>query len=511
MTNSSTVRLPNGHDLLVYMPVGGGEAHGLVVLVAASSVSLVAVVTLLGAISISAWNTRRSVNPHMFVRSHAAAYLVSLLFCDFLQAIGSLMNAKWVNEKGVTFMPFCQAQGAIKQLADVGTAIWAFVIAMHTFWVLFLGWDLRRYVLITTIVFNWSAIAAFVIAGPATLNVKQHGPFYGISGYWCWISDQYPGARIALDYMFMFASAFLSFVLYSLIFLKIRGNILVAGWRWRFRVHHSTDSARGLSADDQSVAVAKQMLLYPVAYTCIILPIAIARFADWAGAEVPFAATVFTDCVYLLSGLINVSLFFLTRRVLPRHSIITKRFTDDPEPDDSFEAGGRSPVGDVPGSYMAEKMDDTFFEDDASEHEKVFKQVGSPDSEPVPDDDEVPPITIVTDVHDAEDPHTPHGQRHAHRPIESGAGHPHSPMEDEPVIAPDSAIASSPGSFSAVSLDSAYTSSARRADFPASSGGPIAYPQSPLAVPGQNIPKTPLSPMARSPSRSEALRSNLGL
>ena len=59
----------------------------------------------------------------------------------------------------------------------------------------------------------------------------------------------------------MFVSAFLSFVLYTLIFLKIRGNILVAGWRWRFRVHHSTDSARGLSADDQTVAVAKQMLL----------------------------------------------------------------------------------------------------------------------------------------------------------------------------------------------------------------------------------------------------------
>lgn len=39
-------------------------------------------------------------------------------------AIGSLMNAKWVSEKGVSYVPICQAQGVFKQLADVGTAVW---------------------------------------------------------------------------------------------------------------------------------------------------------------------------------------------------------------------------------------------------------------------------------------------------------------------------------------------------------------------------------------------------
>lgn len=479
MINTSTVRLPNGQDFLARMPVVGGEASGLVVLVVTSSISIAAVVMLLGAIALSAWNTRKSVNPHMFVRSHAAAYLVSLLLCDLLQAVGSLMNARWVRERAVAFSPFCEAQGAIKQLADVGTAVWALVIAMHTFWVLFLQWDLRRYVLVSTIVFNWSAIGAFVIAGPATLNVKHNGPFYGISGYWCWISDQYPGARIALDYMFMFVSAFLSFVLYSLVFLRIRGNILVAGWRWRLRVHHSTDSARGLSADSQTVTVAKQMLLYPVAYTCIILPIAISRFAAWSGADVSFAATIFTDSIYLLSGLINVALFCLTRRVLPRHSVITTRFTRDPEDGPS----GGPPAAEVPDFNTAEKAGETVFEDDRSD--RVFKQVSSPDSEPVAD--------AAAAAADDDDPHTPR--------------HPHSPGADEPVIAPDSAAASSAGApFSAVSLDSEYTSSSSSAR---SGGPPTAHPQSALAVPGQAPP--PGSPRARSPSRSAALRSRLGM
>lgn len=36
-------------------------------------------------LQISAWNTRKSVNPHLFVRSHVAAYFVSLLWCDLMQ------------------------------------------------------------------------------------------------------------------------------------------------------------------------------------------------------------------------------------------------------------------------------------------------------------------------------------------------------------------------------------------------------------------------------------------
>ena len=60
----------------------------------------------------------------------------------------------------------------------------------------------------------------------------------------------------------MFASAFISFALYTLILLKIRGNILVLSWRqWEFRLHKDNDAARGLSADKETIAIAKQMLL----------------------------------------------------------------------------------------------------------------------------------------------------------------------------------------------------------------------------------------------------------
>lgn len=142
----------------------------------------------------------------------------------------------------------------------------------------------------------WSGIIAVVLAGPAALNTTKHGPFFGISGYWCWIAENYPTERITLDYLVMFFSALSSFVLYSLVFLKLRGNIVVNGWNVRFQristARSSTWRGRQLS-NSQTLTIARQMLLYPIAYTILILPIAAARFSAFANIEVPFDVTIF--------------------------------------------------------------------------------------------------------------------------------------------------------------------------------------------------------------------------
>lgn len=73
-----------------------------------------------------------------FVRSHVAAYFVSLLFADLLQgqyghflsifenktahiysqiAIGSIMNTKWVRKMSVDLNGFCTAQGVLSGAA----------------------------------------------------------------------------------------------------------------------------------------------------------------------------------------------------------------------------------------------------------------------------------------------------------------------------------------------------------------------------------------------------------
>jgi hypothetical protein len=52
---------------------------------------------------------------------------------DLAQAVGGIMNIRWVTSHHVAVGRFCTAQAAIKQFANVGAALWSAVIAMHTF------------------------------------------------------------------------------------------------------------------------------------------------------------------------------------------------------------------------------------------------------------------------------------------------------------------------------------------------------------------------------------------
>ncbi|KAJ7874758.1 hypothetical protein B0H14DRAFT_90331 [Mycena olivaceomarginata] len=315
------------------------------------------------------------------LRPHSP-YFISLLISDLLQAIGSILNVKWIGDMAVVVGDVCTLQGVLKQTADVATAFWTLVIGIHTFSLLFLEIKPSRFTLWTTLIAGWSGIGAIVIAGPAALNTPHHGPFYGISGYWCWISPEYPTSRITLDYMFMFIAATFSFVLYTLIFLRMRGNIVIERKRISFR---RTGAAwRGKQFENQAMTIAKQMLLYPVAYTILILPIAASRFSTFSGTSVPFEVTIFSAAVFLLSGVVNVTLFTMTRRILPPDSFKIPKWTiSNPQPitEYTIEAG--------PDSYY--QSSGTYAES-YEEKEKDYAY----DSEPVPASLPSPPLRIRT-------------------------------------------------------------------------------------------------------------------
>lgn len=327
--------LPDGSERLLRMAYTLSAVHGVTVLVVISCFSLVAVVGLLIAISVSAFNTRASLDQYLFVRTHVAAYFLSLLLSDLIQAIGSILNVKWIRDLAVVVDDTCTVQGVLKQTADVATAFWSLVIAIHTFCILFLDLKPNRVALLATLIAGWSGIAAIVAVGPAGMDTTRHGPFFGISGYWCWIAEEYPTSRITLDYLFMFIAAAFSFVIYSLIFLRLRGNIIVHNWHISFRraaVSMGISAWRGQGLENRALAIAKKMLLYPVAYTIMILPIAASRFSSFAGQDVPFEVTIFADSVFLLSGVINVALFIMIRRILPPDSFIPKCIISRPRP-----------------------------------------------------------------------------------------------------------------------------------------------------------------------------------
>jgi hypothetical protein len=141
--------------------------------------------------------------------------------------------------------------------------------------------------------------------------------------------------------MFMFMAAAFSFILYSAIFLRLRGNLVVTG-RWISFRWSGISAWRGKQFENQALAIARQMLLYPVAYTIIILPIAASRFSSFAGNDVPFEVTTFSAAVFLLSGIVNVTLFATTRRVLPADSFKIPKWSisrPQPLPEYTVEAG----------------------------------------------------------------------------------------------------------------------------------------------------------------------------
>ncbi|KAJ7787921.1 hypothetical protein B0H14DRAFT_2951281 [Mycena olivaceomarginata] len=327
--SETTQPLPDGGQMILRVNYTSWEAHGITVLVVVSCLSLIAVFGLLAAIALSAFNTRSTPThqQHLFLRTHAAAYLISLLICDMIQSVASIMNARWILDMAVETGTLCVIQGAMKQIADVGLSFWTFVIALHTFCLVVLGITPRPYVLVMTLIAGWSGLGLLALTGPAVLDTTHRGPFYGISGYWCWITQDYVVERATC----MFMAGTSSFVLYSVVFLRMRGN--------------SSSEGLGQEVESRTMSVARKMFLYPVdlrcpsatlnadllqvAYTVVILPIAAARFSDWAGKDVPFDVTIFCDTVFLLSGIVNVTLFTTTRRILPPGSIKLPRFRVD--------------------------------------------------------------------------------------------------------------------------------------------------------------------------------------
>ncbi len=214
-------------------------------------------------------------------------------------------------------------------MSQSGTGIFCFVIAAHTFSVLFLchQWSDRTsyIVLIASWAINFLELCNeyFILAKP-----EEKGPYFGIAGYWCWISPAYPLERYVTSYLIMIISGVFSFTFYLFIFFRLRGNITFsAGYKIDFHRRSkarigNTSNGTYITTDDPRVEshlsrVAKHMLWYPLVYAGILLPHAACRFSAFNGASVPFPVTISTSILFLLHGFVNTVLFSTTRNILP--------------------------------------------------------------------------------------------------------------------------------------------------------------------------------------------------
>ncbi|KAJ6469357.1 hypothetical protein C8R45DRAFT_1105223 [Mycena sanguinolenta] len=276
---------------------------------------------LLSLLSVFFYFMRPSLRDHEYGRTHIRGYFRSLLVANGVQAFGTVMNFKWAADNGVTTGTFCGLQGAIKQGGNVATALWSFVLALHLFNVLFLRLQSTKTGFWCTIVGGWLFVILLVIIGPTAIQTPSRGLYFGISGNWCWITSNYRPEQIFLEYFIEYLSAVFCVMLYSVIFLRMRGNLAKQNGKWSLRSLPPGESwqlsLRRDLVDYTMLHAVQQMMWYPIVYTLLLVPITIARGAEFGGAKVPFWAFVITDIIFNLNALANIVLLGATRKRLP--------------------------------------------------------------------------------------------------------------------------------------------------------------------------------------------------
>ncbi|KZT38481.1 hypothetical protein SISSUDRAFT_733376 [Sistotremastrum suecicum HHB10207 ss-3] len=245
--------------------------------------------------------------------SHIHVYFISLLCSDLLLSISGIMNVRWVIQAGIVEGAYCTTQGILKQTGSVGVALSILVIAVNT-WGLITGKLSKPPTLkmaITTVLSMWLFTILMTSVGLAVHHTKGQ-PFYGNTGYWCWIRSPYSLREgIALQYGWLWLTAAVNCVLYISISLKLLGTR-------RRNINKGADTI--VSERERSMKkIAFEMVLYPVIYMIAIVPSSIVRFIQFTQLQdPPFYASDIASIAFASSGILNVLLFSFTRPSLLR-------------------------------------------------------------------------------------------------------------------------------------------------------------------------------------------------
>ncbi|KAB5591089.1 Cyclic AMP receptor 1 [Ceratobasidium theobromae] len=294
-----------------------------------------------------------------FTHSALGAFLCSLLLSDMIQGAAFAINFKWAVDGDMKNSLACIAQASVSQFGDLGSALWSLAIAYYTFSLLFLVRKPPVWTSWFIFLSGWALIFILPIIGPYTIqDLDRKGPFYAVSGAWCWLGNGYQVERFLYVYMWIFMSLATSIVLYGLVYLRFSGRLVLkdgklawsssaGGWRATFTSRGSRETNRTSNAqttqptitqtqqvftgrrNDPDVrdpsgvgkhlkTVSKRLMLYPLVYSIVTLPVAACRIGTMVGWKPPLPLYVFAGMTFTSSGLTNVILFIITRHSLLR-------------------------------------------------------------------------------------------------------------------------------------------------------------------------------------------------
>lgn len=274
-------------------------------------VGVFALLSVVATLGLLGWITYRLVSWRKHYRSYVGynqyvLLIYNLLLADLQQSLSFLISFHWISEgKMLAPSSACFGQAWLVQIGDISSGMFVFAIALHTFFSVVKGRQLPfRVFLICTMVI-WGISLMLTVLGPAL-----HGnEYFTAAGAWCWASDKYETERLWLHYMWIFTIEFGTIIVYALIFIYLRkqlANIMTA-----------SQTATQMKVSQ----AARYMVVYPLTYVLLTLPLAAGRMATMTGKQLPIiyycvAGSMMTSC-----GWVDALLYALTRRVLVSNEI----------------------------------------------------------------------------------------------------------------------------------------------------------------------------------------------
>jgi len=249
---------------------------------------------------------------HTFLNTHFGRYGTCLLLAMTLSTASGIIGISWLSQRGITEGWLCRFQATLMQIACCGAAYFTVTIALHTFCSLVLRMRQSVVHCRSTMIIGW--IFAITMGLIPYMIDKSHGHVYGAVGLTCGVRSVYSKTEFFLHLLPIFIASFLSVILYSLVFLALRGTLKFRGGikltlnpevRWNNR-----EENRLLAR------VARSMLLYPVAYIVLLVPYSFVRLLDISGFAVSFEAIVFAYMCWFSLGVVDVLLLYNTFRIL---------------------------------------------------------------------------------------------------------------------------------------------------------------------------------------------------
>lgn len=252
-----------------------------------------------------------------FIHTNFGIMFMNLVFADFIQALGFGLNYVWVNNPQThctsnTCAATCTFQGVLIQLGDVASAFSNLIIAIQTYIILILCWHLPIWSAWATLPFVWISVMILGLVAPS-IKGSWNGdePFYTWTGAWCWINNRHGPLRLYLHYVWLFIAAFASIALYGHLFWRLRRYFRYS------RMRNAGDT--NVTADPMRKRLerkARGMLIYPIGFIIMILPLSAYRLASLAGHDWGITAGAVAGSWYCLSGFVDVLLFGITRSII---------------------------------------------------------------------------------------------------------------------------------------------------------------------------------------------------